>query len=120
MARTHARACVVRRVDFATMPKTSLTDYIKLYDNALSPETCNALIDRFEASSAQHKLMRYNVGEPNGYSYVQLNVSEHWPDVVPTIGSILQMCLLRYRDSLDLGRFWPDKPESEAIRMKRY
>jgi hypothetical protein len=51
-----------------------LSDYVKAYERALSPEQCQALIDKFEADSALHQRKQAE----GSYSYVQL-IGSYWP-----------------------------------------
>lgn len=102
------------------MPKKLLSDYIKVYDQTLPPDQCQAIIDRFEASPAQQESKQRNVGTDNSYSFVQLNVSLHWRDAEPALAHVMRTCLIKYHQSLELGRFWPENPVGEAIRIKRY
>jgi hypothetical protein len=98
------------------MTKTQLADYIKVYDGSLSPEQCDALIARFEASPAQQELMHAE----GSYRFVQLSVTKHWPTVEAQIGNIIRVYLHKYHESLGIGGFWPPNPLSEEVRLKRY
>ena len=93
-----------------------LSDYVKTYDGRLSPEQCQALIDRFEAAPDLHEGKRAE----DSYSFVQLSVSRHWPDVEAQTARIFLTCLQQYRQSLAIGAYWPSNPASEEIRLKRY
>jgi prolyl 4-hydroxylase len=93
-----------------------LSDYIKIYERTLSPERCQALIDRFEAAPELHE----RKVEDGSYSFMQLSVSRHWKDVEAEIGQIIIGCIRQYWKSLEIGPFWPAKPVSEELRLKRY
>ncbi len=93
-----------------------LSDFVKAYDRTLAPEQCQALIDRFEASPDLHERKQAE----GAYSFVQLNVSRHWPDVEAQIARIMLTCMQQYRRSLDIGNNWPQNPLAEEMRMKRY
>ena len=93
-----------------------LSDYVKAYDGKLSPEQCQALIDRFEAAPELHERKQMD----KAYSFVQLNVSRHWPDVEAQTARIFMTCLKQYWQELGIGAHWPTSPVSEDIRMKRY
>jgi hypothetical protein len=96
------------------MANTSLSDHVKVFAGTLSPEHCQTLIDRFEASS-DHETCQVE----HGYSFTQLNITEKWPDenkiLVPTFLSYFN----RYQAALN-ARFWPMKFCFEQLRMKRY
>jgi hypothetical protein len=98
------------------MAKTQLTDYIKVYEGAISPEQCDALIARFEASPAHQEIMHAD----DSYRFVQLSVSKHWPDAEAQIGHVVGTFLHKYHESLGIGGFWPPNPLSEEVRLKRY
>jgi len=94
----------------------NLSDYIKVYDNALAPELCQQIIDRFE-SEPQHQLV-LNQGIQN---FTEINVIQaKWDFLDPLYASIMY-----YRQ-----QFWKDchlterhvNPEHtwEELRMKRY
>ena len=93
-----------------------LSDYIKVYEHTLSPERCQALIEKFEASPELHERKTAE----RSYSFVQLSVSRHWKDVEAEIGKIFITCLGHYWKSLEIGPYWPQKPVSEELRLKRY
>jgi hypothetical protein len=93
-----------------------LSDYIKVYEKVLSPAQCDSLIARFEASPTQHEVMQAK----NSYSFVQLDISQFWPDVEAHIGGIMRFYLQHYQQSLGVTQFWPPNPLAEAIRLKRY
>lgn len=93
-----------------------LSDYIKVYDSTLSPERCQALIERFEAAPELHE----RKVEEDSYSFLQLSVSRHWKDVEVEVGKIIIDCLRHYWKALEIGPYWPAKPVSEELRLKRY
>ena len=93
-----------------------LTDYVKAYENTLSPEQCQALIDRFEASPELHDRKQVD----GAYSFVQLSVTRHWPEVEKQIAQVMLTALQQYWKALDIGPNWPLKPLAEEIRLKRY
>jgi prolyl 4-hydroxylase len=96
--------------------KNALSDYIKAYDGTLAPERCQLLIDRFEASAHLHE----HKEAEGSYSFSQLSVSLHWPDIEAEVGGILMTCFGQYRQALQIGPYWPATPLSEEIRLKRY
>ena len=90
-----------------------LSDYIKVYERTLSPERCQALIERFEAAPDLHE----RKAEDGSYSFMQLSVSRHWKDVEAEIGQIIIGCIRQYWKSLEIGPYWPSKPVSEELRL---
>ena len=93
-----------------------LSDYVKAYERTLSPEQCDALINRFEASTLLHDKKQAE----DSYSFVQLSVSRHWKEVEEQVAPVFMTCLRQYWQSLEIGSYWPVKPAVEEIRMKRY
>lgn len=97
------------------MPKL-LSDYVKVYERTLSPEQCQALIERFEASATLHERKQAE----RSYRFVEINVSKHWPEVEAHVLSVMMKCIEQYWHALDVGPFWPKKVDAEKIRLKRY
>lgn len=93
-----------------------LSDYVKVYEDTLSPEQCQALIDRFEAAPALHE----RTPAERAFKFVELNVSRHWPDVEKQIFGIMISCIHRYWETLEVGPYWPKKVDLEKVRLKRY
>jgi prolyl 4-hydroxylase len=98
------------------VPANVLSDYVKVYDGTLAPERCQQLIDRFEASAHLHQRKEAE----GSYSFSQLSVSHHWPDIEAEVGHILMTGFGQYRQALQIGPYWPATPLSEEIRLKRY
>ena len=93
-----------------------LSDYVKAYEATLSPEQCQALIARFEANAPLHERRRAE----GSYSFLQFSVTRHWPEVETQIARIMMTAMQQYWRSLEIGPYWPAKPEAEEIRLKCY
>jgi prolyl 4-hydroxylase len=93
-----------------------LSDYVKAYERTLSPEECASLIARFEANAPLHERKQ----QDGAYSFAQLSVSRHWPEVETQIARIMMTCMQQYWRTLEIGHYWPAKPLAEEIRLKRY
>jgi prolyl 4-hydroxylase len=98
----------------AAMARPSLSDHIIVFDDVLSPETCRELIARFEASPEKEDVRR-----ECGYSFTQINVTQHWPDQHKTLVPAFLSCLNRYQLAVN-ARFWPPQFCFEHLRLKRY
>jgi prolyl 4-hydroxylase len=96
------------------MPNTSLSDHVMVFDGALNPEHCLALIARFE-STPEHAVSRLD----DGYSFSQLDITDQWPDESKLLVPIFLSHFNRYQLALN-ARFWPVKFSFEHLRMKRY
>ncbi|MGA2881770.1 MAG: 2OG-Fe(II) oxygenase [Bryobacteraceae bacterium] len=96
------------------MANTSLSDHIKVFTGTLSPEHCQTLIDRFEASPDREACQLQS-----GYSFSQLNVTQKWPDENKILVPIFLSYFNQYQAALN-ARFWPLSFSFEQLRMKRY
>ena len=93
----------------------SLADHVRVFSDALPAAQCQALIDRFEASSAAHE----NWQLERGYSFVQLDVTQHWPDEAKALVKVFLAYFNRYQRAVN-ARFWPPQFGFEHLRVKRY
>jgi prolyl 4-hydroxylase len=85
-----------------------------VFANALSPEHCRLLIDRFEAAPDQEACQLQS-----GYSFSQLNVTQQWPDQNDILVPIFLSFFNKYQAAVN-ARFWPPRFSFEQLRMKRY
>jgi prolyl 4-hydroxylase len=93
--------------------KTSLLDYITISKNVLTPEHCQRLIERFEASAEVEVCRR------RGYSFTQLEVTRAWPDENEILLPIFLENFLRYKEHTK-AIYWPANIAFEHLRVKRY
>ena len=93
-----------------------LSDYVKVYEDTLSPEQCQALIDRFEAAPSLHEA----TPSERAFRFAELNVSRHWPETEKQIFGIMMSHFQRYWEELGVGPYWPKKIDVEKLRLKRY
>lgn len=96
------------------MANTSLSDHIVVFADTLSSAHCQMLIDRFETSPEQEACQR-----ESGHSFVQLDVTQHWPDQNKILAPIFHACFNRYQAAVN-ARFWPPRFSFEHLRLKRY
>jgi prolyl 4-hydroxylase len=94
----------------------TLSDYVKVFDDTLSPARCRELIERFEASPALHE----QTPADKPFRFLELNVSRHWPEVESETFAVMMACFQRYWEKLEVGPFWPRQVDAEKIRLKRY
>jgi prolyl 4-hydroxylase len=85
-----------------------------VFANALTPEHCQTLIDRFESSS-DHEACQLE----SGYSFSQINVTQQWPDQNNILVPIFLSFFNKYQAAVN-ARFWPPRFSFEQLRMKRY
>ena len=67
-------------------------------------EQCQALIERFEAAPALHERKQAE----GSYSFVQLSVSRHWPEVETQVARVMMTCLQQYWQAMEIGPYWPE------------
>ncbi len=93
-----------------------LADYVRVYDGTLEPQTCQALIDRFEAAPQLQERLQAE----RSYRFTEINVSRHWPDVEQQVFAVMTRCMQDYWQQLAVGPCWPSKVGFEKLRLKRY
>jgi hypothetical protein len=94
--------------------QTSLLDYIMVGKNVLSPEQCQHLIERFEASDAVEPCRR-----DGSHSFAQLEITTRWPDEHALLLPIFLEQFVRYK-KLTRATHWPANIAFEHLRIKRY
>lgn len=93
-----------------------LADYVKIYDGTLAPESCEALIARFEAAPD----LQERLEAERSYRFTEINVSRHWPEVEQQVFAVMSRCMQDYWRRLEIGPCWPSKVGFEKLRLKRY
>jgi hypothetical protein len=77
-----------------------MDDFIEVYDNALSPEQCRALIERFEASD-KHSAGRAGEGvDPRKKKSTDITITQHdeWRDAAELLVTATRPHLMSYMD----------------------
>jgi hypothetical protein len=80
------------------MRAMSNDDFIETYDNAVAPEACAALLQRFEASGEAVRGRTgggVEVAHKNSWD-IYLSAHPHWNDVEQALNAAMLACLLRY------------------------
>ena len=102
---------------------TKLSDYIKVYDNVLSPNFCDKVIKAFEFQEQNQCDVDRN-GRP---TFTELNISEmykkksdRWINIQVEIQETFIEYVNKYMDELELGQDFPAKYAFEEYRIKRY
>ncbi|MGD0192873.1 MAG: 2OG-Fe(II) oxygenase [Rhizomicrobium sp.] len=96
------------------MAATSLSDLVMIFSDALTPEKCAALIERFESSNAREPCAR-----EHGHSFTQLDITQHWPEENAALIGVFLAFLNKYQVAANAA-YWPPKFCFEHLRMKRY
>jgi prolyl 4-hydroxylase len=94
--------------------RTSMLDYVMLGKSVLSPEHCQRLIERFEASEAI-RVCRF----PGGHSFTQLEITTAWPEENDLLLPVFLDHFERYQ-KLTRASYWPANIAFEHLRIKRY
>ena len=95
-----------------------MENYIRKYDNVLSPELCDSLIERFENNPDQYE--KHQQGEMS-FTQIQLLKHKEWHDDAQTVVNGLHGCVDQYKTECKVvGNMWPEKFSLEPLRMKRY
>lgn len=94
----------------------TLRDFVAVYENVLSGELCDQLVERFEAASDRHvsRTMR------DIRAFTELNIDElpDWRDTLETLEQTARECYARYR--AEHPGMFPPAHEFESFRVKRY
>ena len=99
-----------------------MENYIRRYDNVISPELCDTLIDRFENSPHQ-----YEKQEQGKMSFTQIHLLHHneWREDAKIIAESLMTRVVQYKKDCDIPdqpalNMFPEKFTLEPMRLKRY
>jgi len=96
-----------------------MNKYIKIYDDVLSKEQCQALINRFEDNHSQQQKESWR--DVRNFTELNINQHENWNDALRKLYSILNMNVKKYRHDCKITPLqWPSKFAFEEIRFKRY
>ena len=107
------------------LPKKSfhMDNFIKVYDNVIDEDSCQLLIDKFEASEDQYEVVR-QVERDKAISFSQINLLDHnkdWASVAAGAMEMFQDYILHYiNDCKIMPKQWPTTYGLEAVRIKRY
>jgi prolyl 4-hydroxylase len=93
---------------------TSLLDYIMVGQNALPPDHCRRLIERFEASENLQTCQR-----AGGHSFTQLEITTAWPDEHALLLPVFLAHFQKYQ-KISGSLYWPANIAFEHLRVKRY
>ena len=95
-----------------------MENYIRKYDDVLSPKLCSSLIEKFEDNPDQYE--KHQQGE---MSFTQINLLKHkeWYVDSTAIANSLNVCVDQYKKDCNIiGNMWPGDVNIEPLRMKRY
>ena len=93
--------------------------YIKIYDDVLSQQHCDSLIQKFELSKSQ----QVSTDLDNHRHFTEININQHedWKMMAEGTYLHLRPMIQRYKDDCKITtKQWPDQYGFEQIRFKRY
>lgn len=98
---------------------TDLRDYVKVYDNVVSADICQQLIQQFEAQQEKHEVQIHTVGGPGRMVQANFMTDPGWDWANKTLVPTFVKAAQQYRQDTNNPQF-PARPGFEAIRLKRY
>jgi len=93
--------------------------YIKVYDDVISKDICNELIQKFEVSTDQQTRTELD----NHRYFTEININQHkdWEGFTQGLYAQLKPYIERYKSDCKIQfNQWPDKFGFEQIRFKKY
>ncbi len=100
-----------------------MKNYITLYDNTLSSEDCNNLIDKFEENSSLHELESITASDGWHMQFNQIKLANHkvFEEENKKLRALFLEAIGAYKKEHGIKEHqWPTKFNLEPIRMKRY
>lgn len=102
----------------------SAQNFITVYDNVLSTETCNRLMEKFEANTqCQKKELITNELDDWRMKFTQINFleSEEFFEEAKQLQAVFLQAIQAYKQEHSIQpKQWPEQFRFEPIRMKRY
>jgi hypothetical protein len=94
-----------------------LTDYIRIYENAMPHDLCDEMIERFESSEQVFDGKKEN----SECSFSELNVTkdEAFKDIQPVLMKVTELAVGKYQSEVP-SKIFPEQVGCELFRMKKY
>ena len=93
-------------------------NFIATYDNVLSKDQCQHLIDKFEDSQVQWQ--KTELKDHRSFTEININAYEDWKEYEKIIYTTLRPYIDKYAEKFKITHNWPDKFGWEQIRFKKY
>ena len=94
--------------------------YVKVYDDVLSLDMCEKIIQKFENQPQNHVTTYLE----NHRSFTEVNINKHkelWKSELDVLFGTMQKYLIQYKNDVGVDdRSWPEQMGYEQLRMKRY
>jgi len=95
-----------------------MVNFIKTYDNVLTKENCQHLIDKFEDSKIQWQ--KTELEDHRSFTEININLHEDWQEYVKILYTSLNSFIEKYAKEFNITNNWPEKYGWEQIRFKKY
>ena len=93
--------------------------YIKTYDNVLTKDQCNQLIQKFEISTDQQ--VRTEMMNHRYFTEININQHKDWEGFVLNLYDIFRPYVETYKKDCNITyNQWPEKYGFEQMRFKKY
>ena len=98
-----------------------MDNYIRVYDNVMSGEKCQHLIEMFETDTEHHEIQDCG----SGATLTQINLLHSpdtiWRDEVRNLTNVIKSSVQQYKRDCDIkDNQWPTKSIFEPPKIKRY
>ena len=98
-----------------------MDNYIRIYENVLSDEKCQHLIDMFESDTEHHEIQDCG----SGATLTQINLLHSpdtiWKEETNHLANIIMNSVYQYKKDCDIKENqWPEKFGFEPPKIKRY
>ena len=93
-------------------------NFIKTYNNVLTKEQCQHLIDKFEDSRQQWQ--KTELEGHRSFTEININLHEDWKEYVNILYTSLDRYIKKYADEHNITHNWPEQYGWEQIRFKKY
>ena len=104
--------------------------YIKTYDNVLTKDQCQHIIDKFEDSKQHWQKNEFRDQgksiDGKGWNFhrsfteINLNLHDDWSEYIKILYNTMGPYIKKYAESYNITSTWPRKFGWEHIRMKKY
>ena len=93
-------------------------NFIATYDNVLSKDQCQHLIDKFEDSQVQWQ--KTELKDHRSFTEININAYEDWKEYEKIIYTTLRPYINKYAEKFKITHNWPERFGWEQIRFKKY